>query len=101
VPTDSGPQRHDKQGRRRVGAECPDVFDVSGEQCAKLGRRAVADSKPDHLGRRAMKEAHLSEIGIFRDDRESVLASKGPDPLIVRRREADVPNMGYSGDHLH
>ena len=51
--------------------------------------RAVAAADPHGLRRWSLQEAELMEIGVFRDDCESMLGGIGPHRSVIGRREPD------------
>jgi hypothetical protein len=81
-----------------VSGKCLDVGGTSHKERGDLDPTAVADAKPEDLWRKAVKEASLSEVIIFRDDHEFVDGCPLPDRVVGRRAEAKIAYVERAGE---
>ena len=76
-----------------ICSESEDLGSAGTQQCFDVSRGTVAAPNPDDLGRRAPEEAHLVEVGVFRENRETVVSGVIPDGCVGRSGQTDIANV--------
>lgn len=73
---------------------------MSGDYLDKFRPGAVADAKPDDLGRVSVKQTALMKVGVLRDDREAVGACILPNVIIGEAEQPALANMRAVGNSV-
>ena len=73
---------------------------VLPQEAGDLNRRAVSDTDPDNLGRRALQHAEAMKALILRDQHTIQFTGELPDYSVRRTSRLDLPDMEGVGEYV-
>ena len=76
------------------------IGDPGSEQRLDFGRPAIAQPHPDHVRRRASKEAPLSEVIVLRDDHVTTCCRELPDGLVIGTGQPEFAHVRGVGEEI-
>ena len=83
-----------------IDPESEDLVSVGSQQCLDVHRGAVAAPNPNDFWRRTPQEAHLVEVRVLRENRETSVPGVGPYCGVGRSGQTDVANVDGSRKHV-
>jgi hypothetical protein len=93
-------QRQHEQGPFDIKAERSDPRLLSAEETCNVSGASVANPQPDDLWRSTVQETSLTEIVVFRDNHESVVARVIPHETVGSAEQADIAHVAAARKFL-
>lgn len=92
--------REREKGRVVVGEKLADGVAARTQKRLDIARGAVASTNPHDLGRVAVQEAPLVEVGVLGNDRQVLARSVDPAGFVVGLGETHVSHVNAAGVHI-
>lgn len=87
---------HHQETARRIGKEGTDDRCPGIKEGNDIGRPAIAEMDPDHLGRGAKEKTPLPEIIVLRDNAKAMRPRVFPNDRVIRTSEANIADVDPS-----
>jgi hypothetical protein len=84
----------------RIGEELLDLGESVSDECFYGLGGAIAEPNPEDLRRVSFEETSLAEVGVFSDNRETVLGGVRPNRGVSCLAESDIPYMDRAGETI-